>query len=76
MKVSNISNIQFPNFIIVRNYNNSIVNVPSHFRIKEENAVGCWRNKIKELVPMEYKQEILWQDQAKEKQNESNTTQV
>jgi hypothetical protein len=69
MKISHINTIQNPKFIIVRQYNNSIVTLPSNFRVMEENAIGCWRVRIIEKIPKEYKQtnNIVWQeDQKKE----------
>jgi hypothetical protein len=56
MKISNITNVENPNFIIVRNYENSVVNFPTNFKIKEENAIGCWRVRIIDKIPKEYKQ--------------------
>jgi hypothetical protein len=69
MKISHINTIQNPKFIIVRQYNNSIVTLPSNFRVVEANAIGCWRVRIIDKIPKEYKQtnNILWQvDQKKE----------
>jgi hypothetical protein len=69
MKISHINTIQNPKFIIVRQYDNSIVTLPSNFRVVEENAIGCWRVRIIEKIPKEYKQtnNIVWQeDQKKE----------
>ena len=69
MKISHINTIQNPKFIIVRQYDNSIVTLPSNFRVMEENAIGCWRVRIIEKIPKEYKQSnnIVWQvDQKKE----------
>jgi hypothetical protein len=69
MKITHIKTIQNPKFIIVRQYNNSIVTLPSNFRVMEENAIGCWRVRIIEKIPKEYKQtnNIVWQeDQKKE----------
>lgn len=69
MKISHINTIQNPKFIIVRQYDNSIVTLPSNFRVVEENAIGCWRVRIIDKIPKEYKQSIniVWQeDQKKE----------
>jgi hypothetical protein len=69
MKITHINTIQNPKFIIVRQYDNSIVTLPSNFRVMEENAIGCWRVRIIEKIPKEYKQtnNIVWQvDQKKE----------
>jgi hypothetical protein len=69
MKISHINTIQNPKFIIVRQYNNSIVTLPSNFKVREENAIGCWRVRMIEKIPKEYKQtnNIVWQeDQKKE----------
>jgi hypothetical protein len=69
MKITHINTIQNPKFIIVRQYDNSIVTLPSNFRVMEANAIGCWRVRIIEKIPKEYKQtnNILWQvDQKKE----------
>jgi hypothetical protein len=69
MKISHINTIENPKFIIVRQYDNSIVTLPSNFRVVEENAIGCWRVRIIEKIPKEYKQtnNIVWQvDQKKE----------
>ena len=69
MKISHINIIQNPKFIIVRQYDNSIVTLPSNFRVVEENAIGCWRVRIIDKIPKEYKQtnNIVWQeDQKKE----------
>jgi len=69
MKITHINIIQNPKFIIVRQYDNSIVTLPSNFRVMEENAIGCWRVRIIEKIPKEYKQtnNIVWQeDQKKE----------
>jgi len=69
MKISHINTIQNPKFIIVRQYDNSIVTLPSNFRVVEENAIGCWRVRIIDKIPKEYKQtnNIVWQeDQKKE----------
>ena len=62
MKISNITNVENPNFIIVRNYNNSVVNFPTNFKVKEENAIGCWRVRIIDKIPKEYKQlnQTIW----------------
>jgi hypothetical protein len=62
MKISNITNLENPNFIIVRNYDNSVVNFPTNFKIKEENAIGCWRVRIIDKIPKEYKQlnQTIW----------------
>ncbi len=62
MKISNITNVENPNFIIVRNYDNSVVNFPTNFKIKEENAIGCWRVRIIDKIPKEYKQlnQTIW----------------
>ena len=69
MKISHIKTIQNPKFIIVRQYNNSIVTLPSEFRVVEEDAIGCWRVRIIDKIPKEYKQsnQLIWQaDQKKE----------
>ncbi len=69
MKITHIKTIKNPKFIIVRQYDNSIVTLPSNFRVMEENAIGCWRVRIIEKIPKEYKQtnNIVWQeDQKKE----------
>ena len=69
MKISHINTIQNPKFIIVRQYDNSIVTLPSNFRVVEENAIKCWRVRIIDKIPKEYKQtnNIVWQaDQKKE----------
>lgn len=69
MKISHINTIQNPKFIIVRQYDNSIVTLPSNFRVVEENAIGCWRVRMIDKIPKEYKQtnNIVWQaDQKKE----------
>jgi hypothetical protein len=69
MKISHINTIENPKFIIVRQYDNSIVTLPSNFRVVEENAIGCWRVRIIDKIPKEYKQtnNIVWQvDQKKE----------
>ena len=62
MKISNITNLENPNFIIVRNYDNSVVNFPTNFKVKEENAIGCWRVRIIDKIPKEYKQlnQTIW----------------
>lgn len=62
MKISNITNVENPNFIIVRNYDNSVVNFPTNFKVKEENAIGCWRVRIIDKIPKEYKQlnQTIW----------------
>jgi hypothetical protein len=62
MKISHINTIQNPKFIIVRQYNNSIVTLPSNFRVMEENAIGCWRVRIIDKIPKEYKQlnQTIW----------------
>jgi hypothetical protein len=67
MKITHIKTIQNPKFIIVRQYDNSIVTLPSNFRVMEENAIGCWRVRIIEKIPKEYKQtnNILWLDVQK-----------
>jgi hypothetical protein len=69
MKISHIKTIQNPKFIIVRHYHNSIVNLPSEFRVVEQDAIGCWRVRIIDKIPKEYKQsnQLIWQeDQKKE----------
>jgi len=69
IKITHIKTIQNPNFIIVRQYDNSIVTLPSEFRVMEENAIGCWRVRIIDKIPKEYKQlnNTVWQeDQKKE----------
>jgi hypothetical protein len=69
MKISHINTIQNPKFIIVRHYDNSIVTLPSNFRVVEQDAIGCWRVRIIEIIPKEYKQSnnLIWQeDQKKE----------
>jgi hypothetical protein len=69
MKITHINTIQNPKFIIVRQYDNSIVTLPSNFRVVEENAIGCWRVRIIDKIPKEYKQsnQLIWQeDQKKE----------
>jgi hypothetical protein len=69
MKITHINTIQNPKFIIVRQYDNSIVTLPSEFRVMEENAIGCWRVRIIDKIPKEYKQsnQLIWQeDQKKE----------
>jgi hypothetical protein len=67
MKISHINTIENPKFIIVRHYDNCIVTLPSEFRVVEENAIGCWRVRIIEKIPKEYKQtnNILWLDVQK-----------
>lgn len=67
MKISHIKAIQNPKFIIVRHYHNSVVNFPTNFKIKEENAIGCWRVRIIDKIPKEYKQlnNLIWQDVQK-----------
>jgi hypothetical protein len=67
MKISHINTIQNPKFIIVRQYNNSIVTLPSNFRVMEENAIGCWRVRIIDKIPKEYKQlnNTVWLDAQK-----------
>jgi len=67
MKITHIKTIQNPKFIIVRQYNNSIVTLPSEFRVVEENAIGCWRVRIIDKIPQEYKQlnNIVWLDVQK-----------
>ena len=67
MKISHINTIQNPKFIIVRQYNNSIVTLPSNFRVMEENAIGCWRVRIIDKIPKEYKQsnQLIWLDVQK-----------
>jgi hypothetical protein len=67
MKISHINTIQNPKFIIVRHYDNSIVTLPSNFRVVEENAIGCWRVRIIEKIPKEYKQSnnTVWQEDPK-----------
>ena len=67
MKISNINTIQNPKFIIVRHYDNSIVTLPSNFRVVEENAIGCWRVRIIDKIPKEYKQlnQLIWLDVQK-----------
>jgi hypothetical protein len=68
MKISHINTIQNPKFIIVRQYDNSIVTLPSNFRVMEANAIGCWRVRIIDKIPTEYKQqnEIQWEEKQKE----------
>jgi hypothetical protein len=69
MKITHIKTIQNPKFIIVRQYDNSIVTLPSNFRVMEKNAIGCWRVRIIDKIPTEYKQlnNLIWQvDQKKE----------
>jgi hypothetical protein len=69
MKITHINTIQNPKFIIVRQYDNSIVTLPSEFRVVEEDAIGCWRVRIIDKIPKEYKQlnNTVWQaDQKKE----------
>jgi hypothetical protein len=68
MKISHIKTIQNPKFIIVRQYNNSIVTLPSNFRVIEANAIGCWRVRIIDKIPTEYKQQnqIQWEEKQKE----------
>jgi hypothetical protein len=69
MKISHINTIQNPKFIIVRHYDNSIVTLPSEFRVVEQDAIGCWRVRIIDKIPTEYKQlnNLIWQaDQKKE----------
>ena len=67
IKISHINTIQNPNFIIVRNYDNSVVNFPTNFKVKEENAIGCWRVRIIDKIPKEYKQlnNTVWLDAQK-----------
>ena len=68
MKITHINTIQNPKFIIVRQYDNSIVTLPSNFRVMEENAIGCWRVRIIDKIPTEYKQQnqIQWEEKQKE----------
>jgi hypothetical protein len=68
MKISHINTIQNPKFIIVRQYNNSIVTLPSNFKVREENAIGCWRVRMIDKIPTEYKQQnqIQWEEKQKE----------
>jgi hypothetical protein len=69
MKITHIKTIQNPKFIIVRQYDNSIVTLPSEFRVVEQDAIGCWRVRIIDNIPKEYKQsnQLIWQvDQKKE----------
>jgi hypothetical protein len=56
MKISHIKTIQNPKFIIVRHYDNCIVTLPSEFRVVEQDAIGCWRVRIIDKIPKEYKQ--------------------
>jgi len=69
MKITHINTIQNPKFIIVRHYDNSIVTLPSEFRVVEQDAIGCWRVRIIDKIPKEYKQlnNTVWlADQKKE----------
>jgi hypothetical protein len=68
MKITHINTIQNPKFIIVRQYDNSIVTLPSNFRVMEANAIGCWRVRIIDKIPTEYKQQnqIQWVEKQKE----------
>jgi hypothetical protein len=69
MKITHIKTIQNPKFIIVRHYDNSIVTLPSEFRVVEQDAIGCWRVRIIDKIPKEYKQsnQLIWlADQKKE----------
>ena len=67
MKITHIKTIQNPKFIIVRHYDNSIVTLPSEFRVVEEDAIGCWRVRIIDKIPKEYKQsnQLIWLDVQK-----------
>jgi hypothetical protein len=67
MKITHIKTIQNPKFIIVRQYNNCIVTLPSEFRVVEEDAIGCWRVRIIDKIPQEYKQsnQLIWQEDPK-----------
>jgi hypothetical protein len=67
MKITHIKTIQNPKFIIVRQYDNSIVTLPSEFRVVEEDAIGCWRVRIIDKIPKEYKQsnQLIWLDVQK-----------
>lgn len=69
MKISHINTIQNPKFIIVRQYNNSIVTLPSNEYFTEDIATGVW--KLREdvfIIPKEYKQlnKIQWVEKQKE----------
>jgi hypothetical protein len=68
MKITHINTIQNPKFIIVRQYDNCIVTLPSNFRVMEENAIGCWRVRMIDKIPTEYKQQnqIQWEEKQKE----------
>jgi hypothetical protein len=69
MKITHINTIQNPKFIIVRQYDHRIVTLPSDTYIKEDGAVGCWRVRMINKIPKEYKQinNTVWQaDQKKE----------
>jgi hypothetical protein len=55
MRISNVNaNVQ-ANFIEVRNYDNSIVNITNNLKpIKSDFIVGFWKVKLINLVPKEY----------------------
>ena len=56
MRISNVKGINSnPNFIEVRQYENSLINIQKDIKpIKSDFVTGFWRVKAIELIPKEY----------------------
>ena len=55
MRISNVKGASQPNFIEVRQYENSLINIQKDVKpIKSDFVTGFWRVKGVELIPKEY----------------------
>lgn len=55
MRISNVKGATQPNFIEVRHYENSLINISKDFKpVKSDFTIGFWKVKGINLVPKEY----------------------
>ena len=55
MRISNVKGASQPNFIEVRQYENSLINIQKDMKpIKSDFVTGLWRVKAIELIHKEY----------------------
>ena len=55
IRISNVKGASQPNFIEVRQYTNSLINIQKDTKpIKSDFAIGFWRVKGIDIIPKEY----------------------
>lgn len=60
MRISNVKGAIQPNFIEVRQYPNSLINIQKDIKpIKSDFVIGCWNVKAIEFIPKEYAQTLI-----------------